>query len=107
MPTWVAAKRCHRASPQNISGLSASSTVACAAHNRQMLDAVVNAPPIANLLALLGSAGAVLGGVVGWFFEATSWRRAFENLALGATVGTVCFSAAAFLSYALIRFFGW
>ncbi|HEY2632969.1 MAG TPA: hypothetical protein VGI26_11405 [Solirubrobacteraceae bacterium] len=72
-----------------------------------MFGAVVNSPQITNLLALLGSAGAVLGGIVGWFFEATNWRRAFENLALGATTGTVCFSAAAFLSYALIRLFGW
>jgi hypothetical protein len=76
-----------------------------AAHNRRMLDAVVNAPQITNLLTLLGPAGAILGGVAGWFFEATNWRRAFENLALGATAGTVCFSAAAFLAYALIRFF--
>jgi VIT1/CCC1 family predicted Fe2+/Mn2+ transporter len=72
-----------------------------------MLDAALNAPPIAGLLAVLGLAGAIVGGVVGWFIEATNWRRAFENLALGATAGTVCFSAAAFLSYALIRVFGW
>jgi hypothetical protein len=71
-----------------------------------MLDAIVNAPQITNLLAVLGPAGAILGGIAGWFFEATDWRRAFENLTLGATAGTVCFSAAAFLSYALIRFFG-
>lgn len=72
-----------------------------------MLYAVLSAPPIADLLAVFGSAGAIVGGTIGWFMEADNWRRAFENLALGATAGTVCFSAAAFLSYALIRVFGW
>lgn len=64
-----------------------------------MLVALARAPTITDLLAVLGSGGTVLGGVIGWLLKAPSWRQAFDNLALGATAGGVCGCLIAFLSY--------
>jgi zinc transporter ZupT len=64
-----------------------------------MIEALARAPTITDLLAVLGSGGTVLGGVIGWSVRAPSWRRAFENLALGATAGGVCGCLVAFLTY--------
>jgi hypothetical protein len=64
-----------------------------------MLDALAPAPTITDLLTVLGSGGTVLEGVIGWLLEAPSWRRAFDNLALGAAAGGVCGCLIAFLSY--------
>ena len=64
-----------------------------------MLEALVRIPTITDLLAVLGSGGTVIGGVLGWLVRAPTWRRAFENLALGATAGGVCGCLVAFLAY--------
>jgi zinc transporter ZupT len=64
-----------------------------------MFEAVARAPAITDLLAMLGSGGTVVGGVIGWLVRTPNWRQAFENLALGATAGGVCGCLVAFLYY--------
>jgi hypothetical protein len=72
-----------------------------------MLDAATKAPPIADLLTVIGSTGTAVGGAIGWLIDATTWRQAFENLALGATAGGVCGCLMAFFAYSAARVFGW
>ncbi|HYM45528.1 MAG TPA: hypothetical protein VES65_05120 [Solirubrobacteraceae bacterium] len=65
--------------------------------------AVARLPTISDLLALFGPGVTVIGGVIGLFVQAPTWRRSFENLALGATAGGVCGCLVAFLAYLAIK----
>jgi hypothetical protein len=60
---------------------------------------VINVSTLPDVLAVLGSAGSVVGGGVGLVIGHTGSRQALENLALGAAVGGVCGCFAAFLAY--------
>jgi uncharacterized protein YcfJ len=71
-----------------------------------MLDAVVNVPPITDLLTVSGSVGTALGGVIGLIIGASKWRQAFEGLALGAAAGGVGGCLIAFMAYGWIRVMG-
>ncbi len=71
-----------------------------------MPDAVVNAPPLADLLTLIGSAGTVVGAAVGSVVAASTLRQAFENLALGAAAGGAGGCSIAFIGYACLRITG-
>ena len=123
MSIWAVGRRCHPASTQPSTqcpsrrntrairlklatrcrkSATAPSTVAYAAHNRRMLDAVVNSYPLPDFLAVLGSAGSVTGGGIGLIVNRTTLRQALENLTLGAAAGGTCGCFAAFLAYFVI-----
>ncbi len=68
-----------------------------------MLDAVVSAYPLPDLLAVFGSAGSVTGGGIGLIVNRTTLRQSLENLVLGAAAGSACGCFAAFLAYFVIR----
>jgi hypothetical protein len=72
-----------------------------------MLDAVVKVPPITDLLTVIGATGTALGGAIGWIIGPSTWREAFENLALGAAAGGVCGCLMAFFAYSVLQVFGW
>jgi hypothetical protein len=71
-----------------------------------MLDAVVNVPPITDLLTLFGSAGTVVGAAIGLIVGASTLRQAFESLALGAAAGGAGGCLIAFIGYACLRILG-
>ncbi len=71
-----------------------------------MLNAVVNIPPLTDLLTLLGSAGTVVGGTIGLVVGAPALRQRFESLALGAAVGGAGGCSIAFIGYACLRIMG-
>ena len=64
-----------------------------------MLDAARNSSSVTDLLAVLGSAGTLVGATVGAIVGATDWRRAFESLAVGAAAGAAVGYLAAFAIY--------
>lgn len=68
--------------------------------------AVIDISILPNVLAILGSAGSVVGGGVGLVMDHATSRQALENLALGAAVGGVCGCFATFLAYIVIRMLG-
>ncbi len=65
-----------------------------------MLHAVANATQLTDLLTLLGSAGTATGGATGAIVKASTLRRRFENLALGAAAGGAVGCLIAFVGYA-------
>ncbi len=71
-----------------------------------MLFAAIDVSTLPDVLAVLGSAGSVVGGGVGLAVNHATSREALENLALGAAVGGVCGCSAAFLAYIVIRMLG-
>jgi hypothetical protein len=71
-----------------------------------MPHAAINVSTLPDVLAILGSAGSVVGGGVGLAVGHASLRQILENLALGAAVGGVCGCFAAFLAYVVIRILG-
>jgi hypothetical protein len=71
-----------------------------------MLDAVIDASTLPDALAILGSAGSVVGGGVSLVVSHATLRQALENLALGAAVGGVCGCFTAFLAYLAMRILG-
>jgi hypothetical protein len=64
-----------------------------------MLFAAIGVSTLPDTLALLGSAGSVVGGGVGLAVEHSTLRQALENIALGAAVGGGCGCFATFLAY--------
>ena len=71
-----------------------------------MPHAAIDASTLPDVLAILGSAGSVVGGGVGLVANHATLRQALENLALGAAVGGVCGCFVAFLAYVAIRMLG-
>jgi hypothetical protein len=71
-----------------------------------MPNAVVNTPPLTDLLTLFGSAGTVVGAAVGSVVTASTLRQAFENLALGAAAGGAGGCSIAFIGYTCLRIMG-
>ncbi|MGA9316319.1 MAG: hypothetical protein WBV77_17035 [Solirubrobacteraceae bacterium] len=71
-----------------------------------MLNAVVNIPPLTDLLTLLGSAGTVVGGTIGLIVGAPALRQRFESLALGAAAGGASGCLVAFIGYACLQALG-
>ena len=67
---------------------------------------IVRVAQLAELLTVLGAGGTLVGGVVGWLIDAPTSRRAFENLALGATAGGVGGCLVAFFAYLGARIAG-
>lgn len=61
--------------------------------------AAVASYQLAEILAVLGAGGSVIGGLIGSLIGASTWRRALENLALGATAGGVAGCLIAFGTY--------
>jgi hypothetical protein len=68
--------------------------------------AVINVSTLPDVLAILGSAGSVVGGGVGLVVDHATLRQALENLTLGAAVGGVCGCFVAFFAYVVIRMLG-
>jgi hypothetical protein len=79
--------------------LCAQTTVRTLVHNACVPATIVRVTQLAELLTVLGASGTVIGGVVGWLIDAPTSRRAFENLALGATAGGVGGCLVAFFAY--------
>jgi hypothetical protein len=67
----------------------------------------VNVSTLPDALTIVGSAGTVLGGVIGAIAGSSNWRQAFECLALGAAAGGVSGCLAVFLTYLAARALGW
>jgi hypothetical protein len=68
--------------------------------------AVIDASTLPDVLAVMGSAGSVVGGGVGLVVDSATLRQTFENLALGAAAGGACGCFVAFLAYLVIRMLG-
>jgi hypothetical protein len=68
--------------------------------------AVIDVSTLPDVLAVVSSAGSVVGGGVGLVVDSVTLRQTFENLALGAAVGGVCGCFVAFLAYVVIRMLG-
>jgi hypothetical protein len=69
-----------------------------------VFEAVFTIPPFPDLLAVFGAmtsiGGAAVGALVG---KASTWRRLFEDSALGATIGGVAGCLLMFLTYLLVE----
>jgi hypothetical protein len=61
------------------------------------------APPLADLLQIVGGGGAVVGAAVGFAFRAESDREMLENVVLGAGLGGVAGSIVAFVMSLVAR----
>jgi hypothetical protein len=72
-----------------------------------MCYAAVNVSALPDALAIIGSAGTVLGGAIGAIAGSSNWRQAFECLALGAAAGGVSGCLAVFVTYLAARTLGW
>ncbi|HXP99533.1 MAG TPA: hypothetical protein VN845_05655 [Solirubrobacteraceae bacterium] len=71
-----------------------------------MPHALINTSTLPAALAVLGSAGSVVGGGVALVVSHSTLRQAFENLALGGAIGGVCGCLATFLAYLVIQILG-
>jgi len=67
---------------------------------------IVRTAQLAELVTLLGASGTIAGGLIGLFLDAPTARRAFENLALGATTGGFGGCFVAFFAYLGARVVG-
>lgn len=71
--------------------------------HRSVLEAAVNVPPLPDLLAVIGAAVTIVGGVIGLLAEgASTSRRSLENLALGTAIGGFVGCLIAFLVYLFV-----
>jgi hypothetical protein len=70
-------------------------------------EVVATVPALPDLLAVVCAimtlGGSVAGLLVG---KASTWRRAFEDIALGATVGGACGCLVVLMFYSLIKVIG-
>lgn len=57
-------------------------------------------PSLAELIAVIGGGGSVLGGLVGLSLRSDTSRRIAENVALGFGIGAGCGTAVGFAVYA-------
>lgn len=72
-----------------------------------MLESASTAPSLPDLLtvvcAIMTLGGSIAGLAIG---KASTWRRAFEDIALGATVGGACGCLVVLTLYSLIKVIG-
>jgi hypothetical protein len=72
-----------------------------------VLEIVATVPSLPDLLAVFSAVASISGAAIGVLVgKASTWRRSFEDIALGATVGGVAGCLLVFLAYVLVEVVG-
>jgi hypothetical protein len=72
-----------------------------------VLENVATVSPLPDLLAIFGPSASIGGAAIGVFVgKASTWRRSFEDITLGATVGRVLGCMLRFLAYLVFEAIG-